>query len=249
MLTAEVPAADLDRDAVGRALARLVAVCDLLHEESSGFLGDWAAPKPIAPSPLLERYAAEVAELAVADVVSRARLASRPPAWATARAAAGGPRSSLRSCSSVAWCLAPSRRRRRSKASWPPARPRSSSSRPSVACTPRSSSASTTIGRARPSVASPPTGSSNVGPSPSPTRPRTSRSRAAVLACRPRSASETASTRSPSTCSRTCPSARRPRSASATTCPTAAPGRPARSASGGPTSASTPSPTATIGRR
>jgi hypothetical protein len=42
-------------------------VCDLLHEESSGFLGDWAAPKPIAPSPLLERYAAEVAELAVAE--------------------------------------------------------------------------------------------------------------------------------------------------------------------------------------
>ncbi len=63
MLTAEVPAAVLDRDAVGRALARLVAVCDLLHEESSAFLGDWAAPKPIAPTALLERYAAEVAEL------------------------------------------------------------------------------------------------------------------------------------------------------------------------------------------
>lgn len=63
MLTAEVPAAVLDRDAVGRALARLVAVCDLLHEESTSFLGDWAAPKPVAPTALLERYAAEVAEL------------------------------------------------------------------------------------------------------------------------------------------------------------------------------------------
>ena len=42
MLTAELPAAALDRDAVGRTLARLVAVCDLLYEESASFLGDWA---------------------------------------------------------------------------------------------------------------------------------------------------------------------------------------------------------------
>jgi hypothetical protein len=72
MLTAEVPAADLDRDAVGRSLARLVAVCDLLHEESKGFLGDWAAPKPVAPTTLLERYAADVAELEVPATVEPA---------------------------------------------------------------------------------------------------------------------------------------------------------------------------------
>ena len=75
MLTAEVPAAVLDRDAVGRALARLVAVCDLLHEESSAFLGDWAAPKPIAPTVLLERYAAEVAELEAPTEVEPAEAA------------------------------------------------------------------------------------------------------------------------------------------------------------------------------
>ena len=76
MLTAEVPAADLDRDAVGRAAGRLVAVCDLLHEESRSFLGDWAAPKPIAPTPLLERYAAEVAELEAPTKVESAAVVS-----------------------------------------------------------------------------------------------------------------------------------------------------------------------------
>ena len=63
MLTAEVPAASLDVDAVGRTLARLVAVCDLLHEESASFLGDWARPLPTAPTGLLDRYASDVAEL------------------------------------------------------------------------------------------------------------------------------------------------------------------------------------------
>ena len=63
MLTAEVPAAVLDVDAVGRTLARLVAVCDLLHQESVSFLGDWAKLVPSATTALLERYATEVAEL------------------------------------------------------------------------------------------------------------------------------------------------------------------------------------------
>jgi hypothetical protein len=71
--------------AVGRALARLVAVCDLLHEKSSGFLGEWATLKPVAPTALLERYAAEVAELEAptrsspASASERGR-ASREPA-------------------------------------------------------------------------------------------------------------------------------------------------------------------------
>ena len=61
--TAEVPGAVLDRDAVGRTLARLVAVCDLLHEESKPVLGDWGKATPSVTSALLTRYAAEVAEL------------------------------------------------------------------------------------------------------------------------------------------------------------------------------------------
>jgi hypothetical protein len=63
MLTAEVPSTTLDRDAVGRTLARLVAVADLLHEASASFLGDWAKVQPTSPTALLERYAADVAEL------------------------------------------------------------------------------------------------------------------------------------------------------------------------------------------
>jgi Putative bacterial sensory transduction regulator len=68
MLTAEVPDAALDRDAVGRTLARLVAVCDLLHEESKAFLGDWGKPTPSDTTALLARYAAEVAELEAPEV-------------------------------------------------------------------------------------------------------------------------------------------------------------------------------------
>jgi hypothetical protein len=82
MLTAEVPSATLDRDAVGRTLARLVAVSDLLHEESTSFLGDWAKLQPTSPTALLERYAADVAELEGA-------LASDPDG--SRSAALGGP--------------------------------------------------------------------------------------------------------------------------------------------------------------
>jgi hypothetical protein len=71
MLTAEVPADSLGRDRLGLAIARLLAICDLLHEESI----DWLEPrdrrgrKPAtepdpAGSALLERYAAELGELA-----------------------------------------------------------------------------------------------------------------------------------------------------------------------------------------
>jgi len=70
MLTAEVPADSLSRDRLGLAIARLLAICDLLHEESI----DWLEPrdrrgrKPATePDPaggaLLERYAAELGEL------------------------------------------------------------------------------------------------------------------------------------------------------------------------------------------
>jgi hypothetical protein len=71
MLTAEVPAAALDRDAVGRTLARLVAICDLLYEESASFLGDWVQVSRNAPTSLLERYAADVAELEAPDAEPR----------------------------------------------------------------------------------------------------------------------------------------------------------------------------------
>ena len=57
MLTAEVPGAALDRDAVGRTLARLVAVCDLLLDESSRLPGPADAPATAAGAP--DRPAAE----------------------------------------------------------------------------------------------------------------------------------------------------------------------------------------------
>ena len=64
VLTAELPVATLDRDALGTALARLVAVCDLLLLDSARWLeppGGRRAPGPprhrAMPSPLLERYA------------------------------------------------------------------------------------------------------------------------------------------------------------------------------------------------
>jgi hypothetical protein len=69
MLTAELAAETLDRDRLGLTLARLLAVCDLLLDESAGWLrrGGRARPEPLAeegsPSPVLERYAAELGEL------------------------------------------------------------------------------------------------------------------------------------------------------------------------------------------
>lgn len=67
VLTAELPAAGLDRDRLGLALARLVGMCDLLLDASRHWI--WplgsqpAAPKGARPSALLERYAEQLAEL------------------------------------------------------------------------------------------------------------------------------------------------------------------------------------------
>lgn len=69
VLTAELAAETLDRDRLGLTLARLLAVCDLLLDESAGWLrtGLPGKPEPPAeegpPSPVLERYASELGEL------------------------------------------------------------------------------------------------------------------------------------------------------------------------------------------
>ena len=75
ILTTEIPIATLDRDALGTGLARLVAVCDLLFLESARWLeppggrkGSWPPPAPVAPTPLLERYADRLGELATAGI-------------------------------------------------------------------------------------------------------------------------------------------------------------------------------------
>jgi hypothetical protein len=71
VLLAEVPAALLSEDTVGRALARLLTVCDLLYPASLTWLhpGARRAPKPPHAArhlALLDRYAAELGELAAA---------------------------------------------------------------------------------------------------------------------------------------------------------------------------------------
>jgi hypothetical protein len=72
VLTTELPVGTLDRDALGTALARLVAVCDLLYLDSARWLeppggrkGGWPPAPPGVPSPVLERYADRLGELAV----------------------------------------------------------------------------------------------------------------------------------------------------------------------------------------
>ncbi|MEZ4597878.1 MAG: YbjN domain-containing protein [Chloroflexota bacterium] len=77
MLTTELPVAMLDRDALGTALARLVAVCDLLLLESARWLepsgsrkGAWPPPPPRSPSPLLERYGERLGELVTSAVAA-----------------------------------------------------------------------------------------------------------------------------------------------------------------------------------
>jgi hypothetical protein len=71
VLTAEVPADRLDRDSLGLTIARLLAICDLLYQESRAWTDRIARPKgeppPIADESglsLLERYAADLGELA-----------------------------------------------------------------------------------------------------------------------------------------------------------------------------------------
>jgi hypothetical protein len=71
VLAVELPDRQLGsdgRDAVGLALARLLAVCDLLLPESTRWLwpGAKAPPppgRPLRTSPLLERFSAELGEL------------------------------------------------------------------------------------------------------------------------------------------------------------------------------------------
>jgi Putative bacterial sensory transduction regulator len=76
VLTLEIAARSLDRDALGLALARLVAVCDLLLLESKRWLeppgrrkGAWPPAPPTKPTQLLERYADRLGELATTGVV------------------------------------------------------------------------------------------------------------------------------------------------------------------------------------
>lgn len=68
-LSVELPLAGLDREALGLGLARLVAVCDLLVDESAAWV--WPDGRPAAaslgrPSAILDRYAAALGELAAA---------------------------------------------------------------------------------------------------------------------------------------------------------------------------------------
>jgi hypothetical protein len=70
ILTSEIPAPSADLEALGLALARVVAVCDLLIDESVPWLWPSARhpPEPARPSRhthLLDRYAADLGELVV----------------------------------------------------------------------------------------------------------------------------------------------------------------------------------------
>ena len=73
ILTAETSATvGLDRDAVGRLLAQVLAICDLVHDESIKLMGELrrkhvaiaavGEPDPAAVA-LLERYSADVEEI------------------------------------------------------------------------------------------------------------------------------------------------------------------------------------------
>jgi len=68
VLTTEVPVERLDVDTLGLTVARLLAICDLLLDESIGWLwpGKKVAPVPERPSrhaALLDRYSSRLAEL------------------------------------------------------------------------------------------------------------------------------------------------------------------------------------------
>ncbi|HEV8516117.1 MAG TPA: YbjN domain-containing protein [Candidatus Limnocylindrales bacterium] len=75
VLSAELPADGLDRDRLGLTLARLLAVCDLLLEDSLHWLEPGGRPRSGEPvrvgsgsgrpgASLIERYGAELGELA-----------------------------------------------------------------------------------------------------------------------------------------------------------------------------------------
>jgi hypothetical protein len=74
ILTAEVQAAGLTRDSVGTLLARVLAICDLVHEPVLALMGELsrkqaalnAGESDPAGVALLDRYAAELGELSAA---------------------------------------------------------------------------------------------------------------------------------------------------------------------------------------
>lgn len=72
VLTVEAPADLLTRDVVGVLLARVLAICDLVHEPALAMMGELrrrdaalpaATPRDPAGVALLERYAAELDDL------------------------------------------------------------------------------------------------------------------------------------------------------------------------------------------
>lgn len=69
LLIAEIPVASLDLDALGLALARLLAVADRFHEPATTWLkgGAWSTAAPATDdgpgARLIERYAADLGEL------------------------------------------------------------------------------------------------------------------------------------------------------------------------------------------
>ncbi len=73
VLTCELPVAHLDLDAMGAAIGRLLAVCDLTLERSLAWLFPGARTVPVMDHPsrgavLFERYAAELAELLATEI-------------------------------------------------------------------------------------------------------------------------------------------------------------------------------------
>jgi len=74
ILTAEVPAGGLTRDSVGTLVARVLAICDLVHEPVLALMGELSRKQAAAAKgegdpagvALLDRYASELAELSAA---------------------------------------------------------------------------------------------------------------------------------------------------------------------------------------
>lgn len=67
VLATELAPAALDRDALGCALARLTAICDLLRDESASWIWPGGPPEAAVggrPSVILERYAEALGDLA-----------------------------------------------------------------------------------------------------------------------------------------------------------------------------------------
>jgi hypothetical protein len=88
ILTIEAPAEPLDRDVVGVMLARVLAICDLVHEPILELMGELrrAQAKAAAagePSPagmaLMERYAPHLGELWEPPTDSAPALPDGPP--------------------------------------------------------------------------------------------------------------------------------------------------------------------------